>query len=308
MSRSSRNGKAELTSRQRVLVSLIEALGGRISATDFQKLLFLYVNEVEAEPSFEFVPYRFGCFSFGSYAEKQRLIAAGLLEDDETTWRLTEAGKQYSRQPDLNALKISAFVRKYKKLRGTPLVAEVYRRYPYYAVRSEVINEVFPSLHDREKIDAARPPKRKPGLLTIGYEGKTLETYLNQLIKAGVTILCDVRRNAISRKYGFSGSTLSKACIQVGILYVHLPGLGIASSERQSLSKKEDYAALFSVYRKESLPKHQAELDQIQSWIVNEKHRVALTCFERNPDDCHRHCVAEAIAKRGVGLDALHLP
>lgn len=307
MSRSSGNGKAELTSRQRVLVSLIEALGGRISATDFQKLLFLYVNEAEAEPSFEFVPYRFGCFSFASYAEKQRLIAAGLL-DDETTWRLTEAGKQYSRQPDLNALKISAFVRKYKKLRGIPLVSEVYRRYPYYAIRSEVIDEVLPSLHDREKIDAARPPKRKPGLLTIGYEGKTLETYLNQLIKAGVTILCDVRRNAISRKYGFSGSTLSKACIQVGILYLHLPGLGIASSERQSLSKKEDYAALFSVYRKESLPKHQAELDQIQSWIVNEKHRVALTCFERDPSDCHRHCVAEAIAKRGVGLNALHLP
>ena len=146
-------------------------------------------------------------------------------------------------------------------------------------------------------------------MLTIGYEGKSLDTYLNQLIKASVTLLCDVRRNAISRKYGFSGSTLSEACSQVGILYVHLPGLGIASSERQGLSKNEDYVVLFSAYKEERLPNHEPELDRIQSWIVKEKHRVALTCFERDPHHCHRHCVADAIAKRaGVGFSALHLP
>jgi hypothetical protein len=308
MSRSSTNTSAKLTSRQRLLVSLAEALGGKASPIDFQKLLFLYVHEVEAEPSFEFVPYLFGCFSFGSYAERRRLIAARLLEEDDRTWRLTEAGQILAREPDLNALKIYEFVRKHERLRGTPLAAEVYRRYPYYAIRSQIINQVLLSPKDREKVDAARPPKRKPGLLTIGYEGKSLETYLNQLIKAGVTLLCDVRRNAISRKYGFSGSTLSEACKKVGIFYTHLPGLGIASSERRNLSKNEDYAALFSAYRKKSLPKHKAELDQIQNWIVNENHRVALTCFERDPNNCHRHCVAEAIAKRaGMGVAALHL-
>jgi len=61
---------------------------------------------------------------------------------------------------------------------------EVYRRYPYYAIRSEIIEQVLPSPEDREKVDAARPPQKKPGLLTIGYEGKSLEMYLNQLIKA----------------------------------------------------------------------------------------------------------------------------
>jgi uncharacterized protein (DUF488 family) len=75
---------------------------------------------------------------------------------------------------------------------------------------------------DRERVDAARPRQKRPGLLTIGYEGKSLETYLNQLIKAGVTLLCDVRRNAVSRKYGFSKSTLSEARMRVGIDYEHL--------------------------------------------------------------------------------------
>jgi Fe-S-cluster-containing hydrogenase component 2 len=36
---------------------------------------------------------------------------------------------------------------------------------------------------------------------------------------------------------------------------------------------------------------------------------VALTCFERDPNDCHRHCVVDAIAKRaGVGFSTLHIP
>ena len=67
-----------LFERQRVLLTLLDALGGQSAPTDFQKLLFLYTRE-EAEPSYEFVPYRFGCFSFSSYAYKRRLIEQGLL-------------------------------------------------------------------------------------------------------------------------------------------------------------------------------------------------------------------------------------
>jgi len=62
-----------LFERQRVLLTLLDALGGKVALTDFQKLLFLYTRQ-EAEPSYEFVPYRFGCFSFTSYADKRRLI------------------------------------------------------------------------------------------------------------------------------------------------------------------------------------------------------------------------------------------
>jgi hypothetical protein len=48
-------------------------------------------------------------------------------------------------------------------------------------------------------------------IVTIGYEGRSLEAFLNLLLQNSVTLLCDVRRNPLSRKYGFSKSTLSKA-------------------------------------------------------------------------------------------------
>ena len=134
-------------------------------------------------------------------------------------------------------------------------------------------------------------------MVTIGYEGKTLEGYLNQLLADGVTLLCDVRRNPISRKYGFSKGTLSDACDGVGVRYEHLPELGIASEQRQDLKTQADYEALFAAYERWDLPKQKAVVERIAGWI-REGHRVALTCFEALPEQCHRHCVAEAVAER----------
>lgn len=68
-------------------------------------------------------------------------------------------------------------------------------------------------------------------------------------------MLCDVRRNPWSRKYGFSKSTLSNACEGVGIRYEHLPELGIVSDARRNLETQADYDALFAHYERYDLPK-----------------------------------------------------
>jgi uncharacterized protein (DUF488 family) len=134
--------------------------------------------------------------------------------------------------------------------------------------------------------------------VTIGYEGRSLESYLNELLRAAVTVLCDVRRNPLSRKYGFSKGTLSKACEGVGIRYAHLPELGIASEQRRELHTQADYDALFADYEREGLPQRGAALETIHAWVAAGE-RVALTCFERLPQQCHRHCVAEALERMG---------
>ena len=294
-----------LFERQRVLLTLLDALGGQVAPTDFQKLLFLYTRGEES-PSYEFVPYKFGCFSFSSYADKRRLIERGLLVDDPDQWKLTTAGRAAARKRSVEPLKAARFSKDHASIRGNPLVAEVYRRFPYYAIRSEIVDKVLKSKADKERIAEERPAKGK-GLMTIGYEGKCLESYLNQLLRAGVSVLCDVRRNPLSRKYGFSKTTLRGACESLGIRYEHLPELGIPSEERRELKTQADYDALFADYERDSLPQQTAALDTIRSWIKAGE-CVALTCFELHPHQCHRHCVAEAIEKRSRGkLKAGHL-
>ena len=296
-----------LFTRQRRLLELLGALGGSANKLDFQKLLFLYCQESPAGAApYDFVPYKFGAFSFTSYADRRKLIERGLLEDDEHRWQLASEGRRIiGRTVDSH---IAAFAKRYRDVRGDALVAVTYRRYPYFAIRSEISERVLegdgPAL---ARIAAIRPRASGPALCTIGYEGRTLESYLNALLEDSVTVLCDVRRNPISRKYGFSKSTLARGCEGVGIRYEHLPELGIASEQRRGLDTQADYDALFDSYEKTALPKQGESLKKIRGWIAAGE-RAALTCYEHLPQQCHRHCVAEALeALVGNDLSARHL-
>ncbi len=284
--------------RQRLLLTLLDALGAPAGHTDFQKLLFLYTQEGEQEPAYEFVPYRFGGFSFTSYADKRKLIEKGFLVDNDQQWQLTETGRKTARKHAVEPLRAVSFCRRHSNLRGNALILEQYRRFPYYASRSELLDKLPLEQEDRERIAEARPKKQSAGLLTIGYEGRSLESYLNELLRAGVTVLCDVRRNPLSRKYGFSKKTLSHACDGVGIRYEHLPELGIDSGDRKKLVTQADYDELFATYERTTLPQQTEALEQIRGWIASDA-RVALTCYERLPQQCHRTRVAKALEQTG---------
>jgi uncharacterized protein (DUF488 family) len=282
-----------LLNRQKCLLGLLDALGGRVSNVDFQKLLFLYCQENPAAP-YEFVPYKFGAFSFTSYADRRKLLERGLLVDEEQVWSLTAAGRRALGTPA--SRDIAAFAHAYKALRGDALVADTYRRFPYYATRSEIARKVLGTdIAALRRIEAARC-RRGAGLSTIGYEGLTLEGYLNRLLQAGTTLVCDVRRNPHSRKYGFSKRTLAKGCEGVGLRYEHLPQLGIASEDRQSLDTQADYDVLFERYRRDLLPQQRLAVGTIVAWL-RAGESIALTCYEHAPFQCHRHCVGEAVAQ-----------
>lgn len=297
-----------LFDRQKRLLGLLHALGGTVSNLDFQKLLLLYCEEHKDGAPYEFVPYKFGAFSFSSYADRRRLVERGLLDDNDREWRLTKNGVRVVTRFRIDLKPLAEFAWTRRNLRGDELVAETYRRFPYYATRSEIAERVLAGDSGAlARIAKARPVADGPTLSTIGYEGRSLEGYLNKLIEIGVTTLCDVRRNAISRKYGFSKSTLSRSCEGVGIRYEHLPELGIASEERRDLNGEADYRALFADYSRHSLPKQLPALHRIREW-VSRGDRVALTCYERSAVCCHRHVVAKALRRKyGSEFDPIHL-
>ena len=303
--RTSTRSTPMLFSRQRQLLQLLDALGGTSGMLDFQKLLFLYCQDSTGGAPYDFVPYKFGAFSFTSYADRRKLIERGLLEDEDG-WQITAEGRKIiGRTMDMQ---FAAFAKRHRGLHGDALVADTYRRFPFFATRSEIAERVLKGDDAAlARIKAVRTKATGPALSTIGYEGHTLESYLTILLKSDVTLLCDVRRNPISRKYGFSKNTLARGCEGVGIRYEHLPELGIASEQRQSLDTQADYDALFADYEHTWLPKQGAALKKIQGWIDGGE-RVTLTCYEHQPNQCHRHCVAEALeGKASKDLAAKHL-
>ena len=109
-------------------------------------------------------------------------------------------------------------------------------------------------------------------------------------------VLCDVRKNSFSMKYGFSKSQLKMACEGVGIEFLHIPEVGIASVKRKELNTQQDYDMLFEEYKKTVIPNTVSQQERIYNLIKNHQ-RVAITCFEKDICQCHRKHLAEAICE-----------
>lgn len=138
---------------------------------------------------------------------------------------------------------------------------------------------------------------------TIGYEGRSLADLIEELQADGVDCLVDVRLNPWSRKRGFSKSQLSAALDEFGIEYVHLRELG-NPKEIRSLYYEGRIKAGQNKYRKHLLSEGAEALEEVAE--LSRGKSVALLCFERCVDECHRSVIADELARKALPA-AVHL-
>jgi uncharacterized protein (DUF488 family) len=179
-------------------------------------------------------------------------------------------------------------------LRGNDLLRKAYLEYPYYATRSSIVSNVL-AKKDYQLVLTFSASEKSPNLFTLGYEGISIDKYLNILISHNIFALVDVRKNPISHKFGFSKNQLKRYVENIGCTYFHFPELGVPSNLRQNLSSEQAYTDLFVKYAEEILPANTEALGRLQN-IIEENRRVALTCFEENFVCCHRSKITEYFA------------
>ncbi len=278
--------------RRKIILALLQLFDGQLDKIRLQKLLFLFANK-QAKAEYDFIPYKFGCYSYSANADMTAMVTRGFLTEDEKTFAKKDP-TDYLKQLKPADLKLLQEVKThYGKMSANALMKHTYINFPFYAIKSEVAENIL-SQDELEKVTKAKPKSNKTVLFTIGYEGISLEEYLVRLLKNDVKVLVDVRNNPLSMKYGFSKSQLKKYCASVGIDYVHIPEVGIQGDQRQELNTQNDYDKLFAVYRKNNLTQTTAHQTEILKLLKQHK-RIALTCFEANICQCHRKHLAEAI-------------
>lgn len=139
-------------------------------------------------------------------------------------------------------------------------------------------------------------------IYTIGYEGVTMAAFIDTLRGAGVRRVIDVRALPLSRRPGFSKSSLAASLRDAGIDYAHLKALGTPKRGRDA-AKKGDVATLTAVYDEQlELPEAQAQAAQMLA--LAEEMPSALLCYERDPCHCHRTLLLRAV---GEGREVVDL-
>lgn len=290
--------------RRKILLALLEVFNGRLTTIQMQKLLFL-LTRLQEEKSYFFVPYYYGCFSFQANQDMATLGTYGYVRIENKNYILCDYTSHYLCQLDLfDQQHVRDIHSKYSGMSQDELITYTYVHYPFYAINSTIAKEMLTS-EQYAKVMAQKRHINEKQLFTIGYEGVSLEQYINKLILCDVHVLCDVRKNAYSQKYGFSKSQLEKACQGAHIQYIHIPTLGIESEKRTCLQKQQDYDSLFAEYERTTLKDNAQSLLYVYNLIQSEN-RVALTCFEKDPKQCHRTRVANALMKMSKGEYSLN--
>jgi uncharacterized protein (DUF488 family) len=281
--------------RRKILLSLLQISGNQLDKISLQKLLFLFSRQQEVK-SYHFVPYKFGCFSFQANADLHTMTKYNQVAPSLKYWQKTDDKNYLEELKPKDKTALLFIGKQYGGLTKDELVELTYRQYPYYAINSCIAKNIL-TTEELKEIESQRSNQSSETLFTIGYEGISLEQYLNKLIINGVKVLCDVRKNPLSMKYGFSKNQLKNACEGVGINYVHIPEVGIESDQRQQLNSQADYDQLFNNYKSQTLTKADISKKEIIRLLKTQK-RIALTCFEANIHQCHRKHLAESITER----------
>ncbi|SDK21545.1 DUF488 domain-containing protein [Methanoculleus thermophilus] len=260
---------------QRAVLFLI-ARYGKISKMKLVKLMFLISQE---RSLYNFVPYKYGPFSFQLYRDLFNLEKSGSILIDENVQILDTVFPK----PDFFLQEIiSSYAQKFQASTDMDIIDYVYDHFPEYTIFSKLKPK-------KEQISEEK------GITTIGYEGKDIDQFFQTLIANRVTLLVDVRRNAFSRKYGYSKEALSRNLQNFCIKYVHIPELGIESSRRRDITQN-GYQELFKQYSSELEYKGDL-IEKIKALGGQEK--IALMCFEKNASHCHRGVIADRLRKEG---------
>jgi uncharacterized protein (DUF488 family) len=297
-------GVPRVLTRQKAILAILMDAGGALERTAFVKLAFLLRQQPGFQGAgtfYDFVPYKFGPFSFALYREMEALERNGYVHLDEHRISLCSA---MCRDADRRAAELSpgdrrlvaATVRRFGRMSATDLLKHVYHTYPWFATRSE--------RRDLAPAQLPSPAAAPPGVYTVGYEGRSVDGFFDLLLHGGIAGVADVRANPVSRKYGFARSSMSRIAGKLGIAYEHLPCLGIPAEARRGLGVSVDREELLARYERDVLPRQREEISRLAS--IFSRRPIVLVCMEAEPRMCHRLRLAERVAAVS-GLPIRHL-
>lgn len=138
-------------------------------------------------------------------------------------------------------------------------------------------------------------------IFTIGYEQATQASLVAALAEAGVELLADIRYLPLSRRPGFSKSSLKAAVEEAGIAYRHFRALG-TPAEGRAAARRGDHATLERVYAGQlELPEALAAMAELRTLAL--ERRTCLLCYERAAQGCHRSLLHDALLPDFTRID-----
>lgn len=143
-------------------------------------------------------------------------------------------------------------------------------------------------------------------LFTLGYENQQPESYVKALIDAGVRLVVDVRENPWSQRPAYVGGTLRRSLEAVNIGYSHRKLLGNPARIRKTARTASQCLREYRAYLNQDPTAIHLLLEEIRC-LELQGIALCLTCYERDPNNCHRSVIVDELVRRDSSVQPIHL-
>lgn len=291
--------KVYMLYRRKVFLTMVSKSKGPLSLIKVHKLMFLFV-QASKKDLYAFIPNDFGCYSLALHDDQVALINKKLLIEEKGDSPFKSYLSIDAAFCDINTMVLKkddskildTVFRMHQMKTEHDLIDLTYRMEPYYGIRSRIIerfaeDKTFLLRVNTIKMNISHASR---GLYTIGYEGFSIDSFMQQLISNNIKCLVDVRKIAFSMRREFCKTNLQEALHEAGIKYIRMPEVGIPSKNRKELLPLGKKDELFAWYQDTILPQCASQASSIADLVSKEN--IALMCYEKESKDCHRSLFA----------------
>ena len=162
-----------MLNRQKTVIEILTRAGRPVTHIQLTKLCFLLRHEFESgggNAFYDFVPYKYGPFSFALFQEIDKLVDQGyVVEPSSNLWTISEEiTADTSRLDKKVKADIDDLLEQFGSISRNRLIERVYGSHPRFTINSEI-----------DKLE--RHPQAKEAIFTAGYEGLSIDACLDLL-------------------------------------------------------------------------------------------------------------------------------
>jgi len=128
--------------RRKIILALLELFDNKLEKIRMQKLLFLFTQR-QLKPEYEFIPYKYGCYSYSASADLTTMVSKGLLLD-ENSFLIKNDNANYLKTIKEQDRKFLFEIKKlYSGFDSNALMKHTYINYPYFALNSVKAQDIL---------------------------------------------------------------------------------------------------------------------------------------------------------------------
>jgi len=128
--------------RRKIILALLQLFGGQKNKISLQKLLFLFTQH-QTKAEYDFIPYKYGCYSYSANADLMTMVNKGILSETKTHFNKVDKTDYMETIKETDKKLLQEIKLYFGNMTTNELMKYVYSHFPYWAINSEKAEEIY---------------------------------------------------------------------------------------------------------------------------------------------------------------------